>query len=107
MLIETTSVRAVLDGHRDRVTCICPLPDGRLLTAGGKFDATVQLWYSETLTKVTNSRDENDDEIMISSESKQMKKPGYVFDLKVLPDNNGSAVYAIAAARYNTINILI
>eukprot|EP00573_Skeletonema_grethae_P004054 CAMPEP_0201704188 /NCGR_PEP_ID=MMETSP0578-20130828/42067_1 /ASSEMBLY_ACC=CAM_ASM_000663 /TAXON_ID=267565 /ORGANISM="Skeletonema grethea, Strain CCMP 1804" /LENGTH=612 /DNA_ID=CAMNT_0048192167 /DNA_START=27 /DNA_END=1866 /DNA_ORIENTATION=- len=95
---KNASMRAVLDGHRDRVTCICPLPDGRLLTAGGKFDATVQLWYSETLTKVTNSRDENDDEIMISSESKQMKKPGYVFDLKVLPDNNGSAVYAIAAA---------
>eukprot|EP00985_Skeletonema_marinoi_P009649 scaffold4492_cov138-Skeletonema_marinoi.AAC.4 len=106
-IVDTSgaTVRAVLDGHRDRVTCIRPLPDGRLLTAGGKFDATVQLWNSETLTKVTK-RDE-DDEIKILSESKQMKKPGYVFDLIVLPDSNGSAVFAIAAARYNTINILI
>jgi len=106
-IVDTSGaiVRAVLDGHRDRVTCIRPLPDGRLLTAGGKFDATVQLWNSETLTKVTK-RDE-DDEIKILTEPKQMKKPGYVFDLKVLPDNNGSAVFAIAAARYNTINILI
>jgi WD40 repeat protein len=104
--IESATVRAVLDGHCDSIKCICPLPDGGLLTAGGKFDATVQLWRSETLTKVTKSRDEND-EIESFSESKKLKKPGYVFDLKVLPDKNGSAVYAIAAARYNTINIII
>jgi hypothetical protein len=47
------------------------------------------------------------DDIESFSESKKLKKPGYVFDLKVLPDKNGSAVYAIAAARYNTINIII
>jgi hypothetical protein len=77
-----------------------------LLTAGGKFDATVQLWRSEALTKMTKSQDEND-EIEIFGESKKLKNPGYVFDLKVLPDNNGSTTYAIAAARYNTINIII
>eukprot|EP00986_Skeletonema_menzelii_P012580 scaffold6985_cov139-Skeletonema_menzelii.AAC.2 len=102
----SATVRAVLDGHRDRVTCIRPLPDGTLLTAGGKFDATVQLWNVETLSKATKSRDEGD-EITIFNEPKQMKQPGYVFDLKVLPDHSGSAVFAIAAARYNTINILI
>lgn len=104
--IETAAVRAVLDGHRDSVKCICRLPDGGLLTAGGKFDATVQLWRSEALTKMTKSQDEND-EIEIFGESKKLKNPGYVFDLKVLPDNNGSTTYAIAAARYNTINIII
>ena len=105
---ESATVMAVLDGHRDRVTCICPLPDGTLLTAGGKFDATVQLWSADTLSNATKSRArDEDDEIMILNESKQMKQPGYVFDLKVLPDQNGSGIFAIAAARYNTITIVV
>ena len=108
---ESASVRAILNGHSDRVKCICPLPDGGILTAGGKFDATTQLWCSDALLKVTKTsqgEDEDSEETVILSKAKKLKNPGYVFDLKVLPDSkNGSNVYAIAAARYNTINIII
>ena len=38
------SVLAVLSGHVDVVTALCGTPDGRLLTAGGKLDATVKVW---------------------------------------------------------------
>ena len=107
---ESASVRAILNGHSDRVKCICPLPDGGILTAGGKFDATTQLWCSDALWKVTKmsqGEDEDSEETVILSKPKKLKNPGYVFDLKVLPDRNCSNVYAIAAARYNTINIII
>ena len=104
--LETATITTVLDGHRDKVTCICPLPDGSLLTAGGKFDATVQLWQSEILAEATKKQDEHD-KLKIVTDSKQMKNPGYVFDLKVLSDKNGSGVFAIAAIRYNRITVLI
>jgi WD40 repeat protein len=104
---ESASVRAILNGHSDRVKCICPLPDGGILTAGGKFDATTQLWCSDALLKATKTEDEDSEETVILSKPKKLKNPGYVFDLTVLPDKNGSDVYAIAAARYNTINIII
>lgn len=109
---ESASVRAILNGHSDRVKCICPLPDGGILTAGGKFDATTQLWCSDALsllkaTKTSQGEDEDIEETVILSKPKKLKYPGYVFDLKVLPDRNGSNVYAIAAARYNTINVII
>ena len=37
-----------------------------------------------------------------------LKEPGYVFDLKVLPDcEPGSQIYAVAGARYNIVKIVI
>ncbi|KAL3786513.1 hypothetical protein ACHAW5_002053 [Stephanodiscus triporus] len=54
-----------------------------------------------------SSRILTDDEVKVVSVAKVMNQPGYVFDLKVLPDANGSNVFAIAAARYNLIKIMI
>jgi hypothetical protein len=38
-----------LDGHKDVVTCILPLPNGDLVTSGGKMDATTQVWSRSQL----------------------------------------------------------
>jgi len=129
--IEKGIVRAILDSHHlDIVTCICPLPDGCILTAGGKMDATVRVWESSILSKTTNYNDDNKQQtlelsstdIPVFTNAKKLNYPGYVFDLKVLHDDNNShllknddardssssnVVYAIAAARYNLINIVI
>lgn len=103
--LEKATVVASLDGHSDNVQCICPLPDGGILTAGGRMDATVRLWKSDTIVAALQADDE---EIHILTESTQLKDPGYVFDLKVLPDSQpDSDVYAVAGARYNVIKIVI
>ena len=48
--IERIAVVSTLGGHtKDAVQCMLPLPNGDLLTAGGKYDATVQLWKSAQL----------------------------------------------------------
>merc|ERR1712194_282978 len=102
--IQTATILAVLDSHSDTVQCLCSLPDGGILSAGGKMDATVRVW--DALVGVQEDDDAGDDVKKIT-EAKILKQPGYVFDLQVLPDSNGSGVYAIAAARYNVINIVI
>jgi len=38
-----------LDGHKDVVTSILPLPNGDLVTSGGKMDATTQVWSRSQL----------------------------------------------------------
>jgi hypothetical protein len=38
-----------LDGHKDVVHSILPLPNGDLVTAGGKHDATTKVWSREQL----------------------------------------------------------
>ncbi|GFH51719.1 hypothetical protein CTEN210_08195 [Chaetoceros tenuissimus] len=105
-------VKAVFDAHRDVVNCICPLPDGGLLTAGGKMDATVRLWEPENVTMALQnmkSVDDENEDVPIFKDCRILKEPGYVFDLKVLPGSNlkSSNVYAIAGARYNVIKIVI
>lgn len=100
--IEKGLIKAVLDAHTDTVQCICRLPDG-ILSAGGKMDATVRFW--DPLAEVKDSDSSN--EVKVVTEAKVMKQPGYVFGIKVLPDSKGSDVYAIAAARYNVIKIVI
>ncbi|KAL9185731.1 hypothetical protein ACHAXT_003508 [Thalassiosira profunda] len=98
------SVKVVLDAHIDAVRCLCPLPDGSLMSAGGKMDATVRVW--DIAADATNESDAGD-EVIVLTEANVMKEPGYVFDLAVLPDSRRSGVYAIAAARYNVIKIVI
>ena len=110
--VDNAAIKAVLDAHSDIVQCICPLPDGGILTAGGKMDATVQVWKASSITKAIESdkgeESENNNTPVIVSESDKLKEPGYVFDLKVLPDSEpGSSLYAIAAARYNVVKIVI
>ena len=100
--LDTQSATHVLDGHNDTVMCMCSLPDGSLLTGGGKLDATVKLWSRDQL-----ERDDDVAETKLLTEARKLDKPGYVFDMRVLPDSRGSGAYAIACARYNVVKIII
>ena len=155
---STARIRAppVLDAHSDTVRCICPLPCGDLLTAGGKMDATVRVWDAAVVADAlkeeveendsssimkTGTENENENETesgnaqptseqleendvtlspgltsasILLTEAKKLKEPGYVFDLKVLPnhsknkaDDSEDLLYAVAAARYNVVKIII
>lgn len=100
--LNTQSATHVLDGHKDTVMCVRSLPDGSLLTGGGKLDATVKLWSCDQL-----ERDEDIAETRLLTEARKLDKPVYVFDMCVLPDSRGSGVYAIACARYNVVKIIV
>ena len=100
--LTTQSATHVLDGHIDTVICMRSLPDGGLLTGGGKLDATVKLWSRDQL-----DRDEDVVETKLLTEARKLEKPGYVFDMRVLPDSRGSGAYAIACARYNVVKIIL
>lgn len=101
--MQTKTIKAALNAHKDVVQCICPLPNGSILTAGGKMDAKVCLWKSSDITNALSG-----DEATTLTEAKEMKEPGYVFDLQVVPDSDPTSnVFAIAGARYNTIKIVI
>lgn len=101
------TLKTLFVAHSDVVRCICPLPDGSLLSAGGKLDATVRMWNSSVISDAVTACESREEEMRVVSDATIMKEPGYVFDLKVLSDSNGSSVYAIAAARYNVIKIII
>ena len=102
----TPTVKVVLDAHSYTVKCLCRLPNGDILSAGGRMDATVRVWSSSYISNAL--KDSTDGEVVkVLTEAPILKEPGYVLDLAVLPDSNGSDVYAIAAARYNVIKIVI
>lgn len=42
-------VVATINGHQDAVQCLCELPNGDLLTGGGKMDATIKMWSQQQL----------------------------------------------------------
>jgi len=104
-----------LTGHtKDSVICMRALPDGGLLTGGGKLDATAQLWSALQLSSRKNAMDANGNEAVashpqqISTGFQQISSLGYVFALEVLSDRmDGSSQYAIAGARYNTVKIIL
>ena len=102
--IEMPRVLVGLDGHhKDAVICMCQLPNGDLLTGGGKNDATLQLWSRKQI-----DGEEERVEQMIRESRRTLNDVGYVFALTVLPDAKlGSNYYAIAAARYNTVKLVI
>ena len=91
---------ATLTGHAgDAVTCLCPLPNGDLLTAGGKLDATLQLWSRAQLSAVG---------VHATATQRLPKDVGYVFALVVLSSGTDQDTsYAVAAARYNLIKIIV
>ena len=93
------TVQSSLTGHTtDSVICMCELPNGDLLTGGGKLDATLQLWKRSQLVDAQPHSDA----------SKTLTEVGYVFALAVLPDAKDDSNYlAVAAARYNTVKIII
>ena len=111
--LDLSSVRIVLDAHSDVVNCICPLPNGGILTGGGKMDATVRVWDAAALSpalrdKVVHEEDVVDQPVPVLSEADKLDEPGYVFDLKVLPDSEpASCLYAIAGARYNVVKVIL
>ena len=76
------------------------------------MDATVRLWEPENVTMALQnmkSADDENEDVPTFKDCRILKEPGYVFDLKVLPESNlnSSNVYAIAGARYNVIKIVI
>jgi len=107
--ITQATVKAVLDAHKDTVQCTCPLPNGGIISAGGRMDATCRLWNSIDISnaiQATTDESNEEEEVKVLTDA-PILEPGYVFDLQVLPDSNGSNVYGIAAARYNVIKIVI
>lgn len=95
------SIQSTLTGHtKDAVICMCSLPNGDLITGGGKLDATTKLW-SKAQTQGANGESS-------CMAYRALGEVGYVFAMAVLPDaKTGSNYYALAAARYNTVKIII
>lgn len=94
------TLQTSLSGHSsDAVICMCQLPDASLLTGGGKMDATLQLWSSEQVMGTA---------CVQPKATKELANVGYVFALAVLPDTKQDSNYfAVAAARYNTVKIMV
>ena len=57
-IMDTSSgtIAVSLDGHRDVVPCIRELPNGDLLTAGGRFDATTQICGKVSIGVIAKKR---------------------------------------------------
>jgi|AntRauTorckE5430_2_1112549.scaffolds.fasta_scaffold00963_5 WD40 repeat protein len=106
--LDRGSVRVVLNAHSDAVQCICPLPNGGILTGGGKMDATVRMWDSMAISTALQGNHENSEDVPVLMEADTLTELGYVFDLKVLPDAEpSSCLFAVAGARYNVVKIVI
>lgn len=102
--VSLGSLLAVIAGHSDSVICMCSLPNGGLVSGGGKKDATVQFWMPtwKDATVVRSSP------LVLRDSSFKLKDPGYCLALTVLPDADAqSRVYALAAAKYNAIKIVL
>lgn len=115
-----TIVLFALDGHKDVVHCLLPLPNGDLLTAGGKLDATTQIWSRSQLREAGEGKESV---LTTAAVTNLCKDAGYIFAAKVLQDfkgkgsstgsssSSGSQVdqspFAIAVARYNVVKIVI
>eukprot|EP00978_Attheya_sp_CCMP212_P006449 scaffold14749_cov39-Attheya_sp.AAC.3 len=65
MDIERRAINVVINAHIDKVICMTALPNGGLVTGGGKMDATVKVWESSDLQK--NKGSEGDAPKMLSS----------------------------------------
>ena len=105
------TLQTSLTGHSsDAVICMCQLPDASLLTGGGKMDATLQLWSSDQI-KATTRRENGiggETHSIQPKASKELTHVGYVFALAVLSDTKqNSSYFALAAARYNTVKIIV
>jgi hypothetical protein len=98
-----------LDGHKDVVQCILPLPNGDIITAGGKYDATMKIWSQSQLkeaatTSTAETYDDNNNNSSSSNTSETAisycpptilknaaidnfcKEVGYVFAIECLKD---------------------
>jgi WD40 repeat protein len=109
-------VLATIFGHQDPVQCLCELPNGDLLTAGGKMDATIKMWSqkqlyerSESIAPSNSISGETREHVLVDpAKTLPSSEAGYVFALQVLLDQKpGSMHFAVAAARYNVVKILL
>jgi WD40 repeat protein len=116
--ISSPVLTMTIKGHKDAVSSIQPLPNGDLITAGGKFDATLKVWSRSQLTATASSLP-----YIVLTEPFMVnlcQDVGYVFALTVLDDMknlpNGAAHsgeshrtrhFGIAAARYNVIKVIL
>ena len=100
---QDSIVQTTLNGHaNDAVICMCELPNGDMLTGGGRLDATLQLWTKEQVIRAAEPM------AVQTKAHKTLSDVGYVFALAVLPDvKNDSKYFAVAAARYNTVKIIL
>ncbi len=123
-----------LDGHKDVVQSILPLPNGDLVTAGGRLDATTKIWPRHKLLAATGVVSDQGETASIASMLDAsfppvLKKPdtanvaGYVFGMELLEDfkiKNGEDgnksrrlnprtfnPFAVAVAQYNVVKIVI
>ena len=100
------TLTTTLDGHKDVVSCVCELPDvTTLLTAGGKHDATIQVWTSPLSEDRSRS---SHAPTMQRQSTRTLEEIGYVFALVAIKDQKqGSPYVAVAAARYNVVKAII
>ncbi len=123
-----------LDGHKDVVQSILPLPNGDLVTAGGKLDATTKVWPRAKLLAATGiATDQGDTASIISmldaafppvlKKADTANLAGYCFGMELLEDfkrknsddgnknkrQNPRAFnpFAVAVAQYNVVKIVI
>lgn len=125
------NVDAILNGHpQDAVQCLLGLPNGDLVTGGGKMDATLQVWnasqlkqrHDDSVTQQQRQEGANDNVndgtttetaimssvVTLSHKTLKDEKIGYVFALALLSDHKkDSNHFAIAAARYNQVKIIL
>lgn len=101
---NTLTLTRTLKGHTDVVNIVHELSDGHILTAGGKYDGTVQMW-----TNHKSPAGADHERITVETKSiKTLDDVGYIFSLVSLKDHKpGSQHFALAAARYNTVKIFI
>ena len=124
-----------LDGHKDVVQHILALPNGDILTAGGKMDATTKVWPWAKLRAATGGHTEQGESVSIASLLDASPPPilrnassnniaGYVFGMDLLEDHKGRvsdddgetkngksqfdcSPFAIAVSHYNVLKIVI
>lgn len=117
-----------LDGHKDVVQCILYLPNGDLVTAGGKLDATTKVWSRSQLKAIAVKKNgiaedaaHSPPQILTEAATTNLcKDAGYIFAVELLKDFKSKGDpgdtkgetktnnhFAIAVARYNVVKILI
>ena len=130
--VAKKTVQMVLNGHTDLVAVLRSLPNGDLLTAGGKKDATLKVWKKSMLGSCDSdstsieerqlqralllsqgidvSSEENSSSIISlpGNSAQVLDEPGYVFDVCVLPDlQEGSELFCLGCARYNVVKVCL
>ena len=63
--VSSASIQAVLVGHTDVVTSLVSLPNGDLLTGGGKNDATLKVWTKNVMSGEGDGEGEDDEDALL------------------------------------------